>query len=115
MKPRSPGKAGNGYSLAWLQQIHLESACLSILISCLARHIFYTFIVTAVIFRGLQRLRFFVRQRPEFHPTVREFSNIFHGDSPSRVRRSGRRLRKFASAQRFRQFLSGGPVVVSLL
>lgn len=84
MKPRSPGKAGNGYSLALLQQIHLESACLSILISCLARRIFCTFIVTVVIFRGLQRLRLFVRQRPEFHPTVREFSSIFQLGSPSR-------------------------------
>ena len=84
MKPRSPGKAGNGYSLVLLQQIHLESACLSILISRLARHIFYTFIVTAVIFRGLQRVRLFVRQGPEFHPAVSEFSSFFHACFPFR-------------------------------
>ena len=82
MKPRSPGKAGNGYSLVLPQQIHLESACLSILISRLARHVFDTFIVAAVIFRGLQRLRLFVRQRPEFHPAVREFSSIFQSCFP---------------------------------
>lgn len=112
MKPRSPGKAGSGYSRALLQQIHLESACLSILISRLARHIFYTFIVTAVIFRGLQRLRLFVRQRPEFHPAVREFSSIFHGCIPF-PRSTGliEGSRNLSSGQPFRQLY---PVAQSL-
>jgi hypothetical protein len=65
--------------------------------------IFCTFIVPTVIFRGLQRLRFLVRQRPQSHPTVREFSNIFHGWSspPRAVQSKGPELALAPACKRF--------------